>query len=323
MEFLARGQAARHDPSRVLPGARSVLVAVAPHAGEPGPVARYAQFFDYHTDLHRRMERVVAHLERRLPQVRSRVCVDTKPVMERAAAQLAGVGELGKNGCLIVPGLGSFVMIATALTTAAWDGPSAPDTRRRVPEPTVCGTCTRCLTACPTDAFVGPGRLDARRCVSYLTIERRGVLAAGLADRIGERVAGCDVCQEVCPHNASPERGERADGAAWLRPPPGPARDPDLVALATLGSSRHRAFVRGTPLNRIPRASLRRNALVALGNRRGPLVAEERRAVDAGLADTDPSVRWAAERARERRRRWSARGVVPGGGVVRAASARA
>ncbi len=301
MTFLARGRRARHDPDLVLPGARSVLVAVAPHGGEPGRIARYAQFFDYHTDLHRRMAQVVARLEARLPAVRTRVCVDTKPVMERAAAHIAGVGQLGKNGCLIVPGLGSFVMIATALTTATWRAPTTATTRPPALDPGVCGSCTRCLEACPTGAFAGPGRLDARRCIAYLTIERRGPIEDALADGIGDRVAGCDVCQEVCPHNASEHRGARAPSQAWLRPPPGPPRTPDLVALATLGSSRHRAFVRATPLTRIPRAALRRNALVALGNRAGPLGASERAAIEGCLRDADPAVRQAAARALRRR----------------------
>lgn len=295
MEFMARTRAVRKDPAQMLEGARTVLVAAVPYRGEAGPIARYAQSSDYHTIVHRRLEQLAEHLEPRLPGVRTLVCVDTKPLLERAAAALAGLGFLGKHGCLIVPGLGSTVLLGALLCTAELTGPDA------VPDPAAvrwdaCGQCTRCLDACPTRAFVQPGQLDPRRCISYLTIEHRGPVEPALADAMGERIAGCDVCQEVCPYNAGPEREARVPALAWIEPPPGRDRSPDLVELANVRSGRYRSFVKHTALRRIPRRSMRRNALLALGNRSGPPTPEERRAAEDALDDDDPQVRAAAAR---------------------------
>jgi epoxyqueuosine reductase len=300
MQFMARSREARKDPSAMLPGARTLVVALAPHAGEGGPVARYAQHADYHTVLHRRLDAVVQRLCERLPGVEAMVCVDTKPVMERAAAALAGLGFLGKNGCLIVPGLGSYVLLGSILCTAAWDGPDAVGETVGVPWD-ACGSCRACLDACPTEAFTSPGQLDPRRCISYLTIEHRGPIADALADRMGMRVAGCDVCQEVCPYNASAGRPDRVPQGAWIDARPGGPPEVDLVELANLRSGRYRAFVRETALRRIPRRSLRRNALIAIGNGEGPLDAEERRAVELAVGDEDAQVRAAAQRVLTRR----------------------
>lgn len=300
MEFMARTRALRKDPSGMLPGARSVLVAAVPYRGDAGPVARYAQGADYHTVMYRRLEQLAEHVGERVPDARCLICVDTKPLLERAAAALAGLGFVGKHGCVIVPGLGSYVLLGALLCTAELTGPDAVDDPTRVGWD-ACGQCTRCLEACPTQAFLGPGRLDPRRCISYLTIEHRGPIDPALADDLGERIAGCDVCQEVCPYNAGRERDARVPAAAWIEAPPGAERRPDLVALATIGSSRYRAFVKDTALRRIPRRALRRNALLALGNRDGPLSEAERQAVEQARRDDDPQIRAAAERARLRR----------------------
>ncbi len=289
MAFLARSRPARRDVDLVLPGARSALVGVVPYDGRPDPVARYAQHADYHTVLHERFGAVVDRLRARVPGVEARVCVDTKPVMERALAAVAGVGRLGKSGMLIVPGLGTYVVIGVVLTTAPWEERSGSNEEPRDAF-AVCGRCTACLDACPTGAFDGPGRLDARRCIAYLTIEHRGVVDPGLAGRVGARVAGCDVCQGVCPHNRGPDRVERIPAHAKLPPPAGGPRlvgSPEaLEALARVGSARYRRFVRGTALRRIPRASLRRNALLALAAMDG---AGERfaRTAEAVAAETD------------------------------------
>lgn len=298
MGFLERTRQVRGRPESMLEGAASVLVGVVPYGGEAGPIARYAQHADYHTVIHRRLNVVGEALARLLPGVQSLVCVDTKPVLERAAAALGGLGFLGKNGCLITPGFGSYVLIGCLLTTARWqpDQPAAP---ARLWD--ACGSCRACLDACPTDAFDAPGRLDPRRCISYLTIEHRGAIDAGLADRMGERVAGCDVCQEVCPHNHGQARKERIGEAVQLGPPPGPPRVADLVRLATIGNNQHRGFVKHTPLNRIPRRSLRRNALLALGNREGSLSREEAIAAREMCEDADELVASAARRVLERR----------------------
>jgi epoxyqueuosine reductase len=302
MQFLRRSAEVRADPRQMLPGARSALVAVVPYGGEPGPVARYAQWVDYHTELYRRLEGLAEAVRERCPGVETLTCVDTKPVLERAVAVLAGLGFLGKHGCLISPGLGSYVLIGVLLTTAKWLG------RDRAPSDLVadqrkpwdaCGSCRLCLDACPTAAFDQPGVLDPRRCIAYLTIEHRGPIPAPLAERIGERVAGCDVCQEVCPYNRSHTREDRIPLAARLPPPPRP-RSYELERLVNIGNNQHRQFVKHTPLTRIPRKALRRNAIVALGNREGPLREAELEALREAANDPLPELaelaRWAARR---------------------------
>ncbi len=300
MEFMARTRALRKDPAGMLPGARTVLIGAVPYRGEATPIARYAQCADYHTVVHDRLELVEAHLHARLPDVGTLICVDTKPLLERSAAALAGLGFLGKHGCLIVPGLGSYVLLGALLCTAPLAAPDAVQELRRAGFE-ACGQCTRCLDACPTQAFTAPGRLDPRRCISYLTIEHRAAIEPALADAMGERIAGCDVCQEVCPYNGGRERDARVPAAAWIEPPPGRPRTPDLLELANARNARYRSFVKHTALRRIPRRSMRRNALLALGNREGELGEDERRAIEQALGDEDPRVHAAAERALRRR----------------------
>lgn len=296
MDFLPRTAEVRRDPAKMLPGARSLLVAAVPYAGEPGPIARYARTRDYHTVVHERLIALERALLRELPGAQTLICVDTKPVLERAAAMLAGLGFLGKHGCLIVPGLGSYVLLGALLTTATWsEGHPAP---AGAPWD-ACGACTRCLDACPTGAFDAPGVLDPRRCISYLTIEHRGHVPEDLSEKFGERIAGCDVCQEVCPYNAGTARLARVPAAAWISPAPRPA--PDVAGMAAIGGAQYRAFVRHTALRRIPHRLMRRNALLALGNRRGAPDARERRAFAAGLLEPDPRVSQAAAWALARR----------------------
>jgi epoxyqueuosine reductase len=301
MEFMARTRELRKDPSGMLPGARTVLVAAVPYRGQAGPIARYAQSADYHTVVHERLELVEARLHRRLPDARTLICVDTKPLLERTAAALAGLGFLGKHGCLITPGLGSYVLLGALLCTASLAGPDAVADPSRV-RWDACGQCTRCLEACPTQAFIEPGRLDPRRCISYLTIEHRGPIEPALENAMGERIAGCDVCQEVCPYNGGRERDARVPDAAWIGLPPGRERTPDLVALANPGTNPYRSFVKHTALRRIPRRSMRRNVLIAMGNRQGVASEEERAAIEQAAGDEDPIVKAAAERARRQRR---------------------
>jgi epoxyqueuosine reductase len=301
MAFMARTREVRADPGAMLPGAACLLVALVPYDGDDGPIARYARAADYHTVMHARFAIVQARLAERLPGVRTLVCVDTKPVLERAAAALSGLGFIGKNGMLIAPGLGSYVLLGGILCTAELRVPDAVDNLRGL-RWDACGTCTRCLDACPTAAFDAPGRLDPRRCISYLTIEHRGPIPDALADGMGERIAGCDVCQEVCPYNAGRGRSERIPEAARLPEAGGRALAMgDLAELATIGSAGYRAFVRGTALRRIPRAPMRRNVLIAIGNRAGRLTEAERDVLDRATQDDDPQVRAAAERALTRR----------------------
>ncbi len=304
MEFLRRTQAVRRDPTQMLPEARSLLVAAVPYRGAAGPIARYAQAADYHTLVHGRLEHVTEALAQVLPQARALICVDTKPVLERAAAALAGLGFLGKHGCVIVPGLGSFVLLGAILTDARWAGEDAvasdPATLARL-RWDQCGACTRCLDACPTAALVAPGELDARRCISYLTIEHRGAIDEPLASAIGERLFGCDVCQEVCPYNAAPDRESRVPSVAWLEPPPGPPRTTDPWRLVAIGSATWRAWAKHTPLRRASRRAMRRNALVMLGNVDQPLSSEQRAVLDALSRDDDPHIAAAARRVVSRR----------------------
>jgi epoxyqueuosine reductase len=195
---------------------------------------------------------------------------------------------------VIVPGLGSWVLLGCVLTTASWHGPELPAERARWD---ACGSCTRCLDACPTGAFVAPGELDPRRCISYLTIEHRGPIADELADAFGERLAGCDVCQEVCPYNATPARETRVPDAAWIEPPPRGPRGADPWRLIDMGSATYRAWVKGTPVRRIARRSMRRNALLVLGNRVERWDEAQRARVVALVDHEDPQIAAAARRA--------------------------
>jgi epoxyqueuosine reductase len=203
MAWLERDAEPRREPGAVLSGCRSIL-SVAWPAGDPAPgnVARYARGEDYHVALKRVLRALADELRQNAaPGARFRACVDTAPLLEREIALRAGLGFLGKNGLLIVPGVGSHVVLGELLT----DAELAPTQRAASPfSPDRCADCTRCLDACPTGAFVAPRILDASRCLSYLTIEKRGrftqdeeraVAGAGM-------LFGCDVCQDVCPWNA-------------------------------------------------------------------------------------------------------------------------
>jgi epoxyqueuosine reductase len=262
--------AARHQPQALLAQART-LIAVAlsyrsrevvplrSHAeGAPltGVVARYARGEDYHDVTRgklRRLADAVANLIGR--PILARHCVDTAPLLERAAAERAGLGFAGKSTMTIVLGLGTFVTLGELLVDVeiAEDSPIEPR----------CGACRLCLDACPTGAFVDAFTLDARRCISYWTIENSGAIPRELRPLIGQRVFGCDVCQDVCPFNASSNVREANALPAHER-----LIAPDLIELLELGSARYRSFVKGTALRRVHREGLARNAAVALGNAR-------------------------------------------------------
>ncbi len=262
MHYLAEGD--RHDPAALLPEVRSVIVVAFAH-GDPsrlplerhglsGEIARYAQGDDYHMKLKTRLlalGRKVATLCGR--PVSGRVCVDTAPLLERELATRAGLGFQGKSTLLLTPGVGSYVLLAELLVDVALT-PSTPSSGS-------CGSCRACLDACPTQAFPEANVLDARRCLSYLTIEYEGIFPRELRPALGKRVFGCDVCQEVCPYNASPSRPVRSE--LGLRPG---LRAPDLVELLNLGSAAYRRLVRRTALRRVSRTTLQRNAAIALGN---------------------------------------------------------
>lgn len=262
MTWMKETASLRLEPSRpeILDGARSIVVLAAPYARAPaavgptpGLVARYARGRDYHNVLRRPLGRLARWL--REQGHGARATVDSAPVYERAWAARAGVGFIGKNCALIVPGLGSHLFLATLLTTAELE----PDE----PIATRCGSCRACLDACPTDAFVGPRELDARRCVSYLTIEHRGAIEPSLMSAIGAWFLGCDGCQDVCPYNrrlhqgafstesyAPADRWTRWDAADWL----------------TMSEEQTLERTEGSPARRLGRERLARNAAIVLGN---------------------------------------------------------
>ena len=269
MRWIARRLEERVDPRRVLRGVASVVAVAlvydpgdraAPRPGT-GEVSRYAGGDDYHALMLERLRALEAGLEALAQRpVRSRSYVDTGPVQERALAGLAGLGWIGKNTCLIHPKLGSYVFLGVLLTDLAL----APDAR----EPDHCGTCRACLDACPTDAFPAPYVLDATRCLSYTTIELRGAIAEDLRAAHGDRIFGCDVCQEVCPWNARRGR-EIPPDAARLRARLAPREEwvrPALAWVLGLDEDAWRAATRGTALRRAKHRGLLRNAIVAAGN---------------------------------------------------------
>jgi epoxyqueuosine reductase len=257
MSYLERGRAPRLDPGRLLPGWRSVVavaLSYSPASDDPAwrGVARYARGRDYHRVIRPRLHALKDALRSAGgAEVRSRASIDTSAVLERSLAASAGLGWIGKNTNLIAPDLGSYFFIGIVLTTATL----APDAEL----PDRCGTCRACLDACPTGAFVAPYTLDARRCVSYLTIEHRGDIDESLHAGIGGWLFGCDVCQEVCP---------------WNRHAP-PARDPALApgeppgapeSLIDLSEDEFRERFRGSALKRARRAGLARNARIVAAN---------------------------------------------------------
>jgi epoxyqueuosine reductase len=254
-------------------------------SGPTGVVARYARGDDYHDVLRVRLKRLLQGIQAERPACRGRAVVDTAPLLERDFARRAGLGWFGKNTMLLNKRLGSYFFLGALLLDLELQ-PDAPFEMQH------CGTCTACLDACPTDAFVGPGVLDARRCISYLTIELRSQIPEELRPGLGEWLFGCDVCQEVCPWNRkAPSSGE----PAWQ---PRPGMEPvDLIGVLGLSEEEFRDRFRGTALTRAKRSGLLRNAALVLGNRADPaaLPALRRAAMDA-----DPLIReaalWAVER---------------------------
>ena len=262
MDWMTRTADVRADPRHpgMLEGALSVIVGAFPYARspqrvgpDPGRVARYARGRDYHNVLSKRLRKVVAWL--RAEGHEARFTVDSRPLLERAWAERAGLGFVGKNCCLIVPGLGSHVFLGAVVTTAPLT-PDSPMKRR-------CGDCRLCLDACPTEAFVGPRELDARRCISYLTIEHEGPIDGALAERMGDWLFGCDVCQDVCPYNRTslPEPEATAPFA------PDPRFDEvDCSELLAMEEAEYLRWSEGSPLRRSGLERMQRNARIVLAN---------------------------------------------------------
>ena len=269
MEYLARTVAKRADPRRVLEGTKSIIVVAlhySPSAGPPQPapppsaddtpvgrIAAYARGEDYHRVMEKRLKRICADF-RRTHSALFRYYVDTGPVVERAWAQKAGIGWIGKNTCAIDPSSGSYFFLAVILTSLDLP-PDAPLLDH-------CGSCTLCLDACPTDAFPAPYKLDARRCISYLTIEHRDEIPPHLANQFGDWIFGCDVCQEVCPFNRDPA-SLPADSELSARPE---NTAPRLVDLVQLDAEQFAERFRRSAVRRARADGLLRNVLIALGN---------------------------------------------------------
>ena len=263
MHWLANEREARRDVEHpwILPGARSVVVcALSYHRGdEPSPiegaaVARYARGRDYHNFFRKKLRKLAAWMRSEFG-AEARPMVDTSPVLERAWARLAGVGFVGKNGCVIAPGLGSYLLLGEVVTDLALDADEPIEQR--------CGSCTRCLDLCPTRAFVEPMVLDARRCVSYLTIERSGPIDPALRPLMGDRIFGCDDCQDVCPFNRTappPTESTRefASDGRWSSLPP--------ERLLTIEAEAFDRVAEGSCLARPGADGMARNAAVVLGN---------------------------------------------------------
>lgn len=251
MSYLERGAELRRDARRPVAGMVSALVVALNYDGTqpPGPIARYARFTDYHRVMWDKLDALLAWVRTELGDVHGRSFVDSGPVLERDLAQRAGLGWSGKNTLLINPHLGSFFFLGALFLNVALtpDEPFATDH---------CGTCTRCLEACPTQAFVAPHVLDARRCISYLTIELKGPHTPEQTAMVGDHLFGCDICQEVCPWNAKfsvpdtePAFTPREELVA-----------PDIAAFAAMDDAEFTRRFGDTPLSRAKRAGLARNA---------------------------------------------------------------
>jgi epoxyqueuosine reductase len=266
MSYLQRQEPGRADPSSLLEGVRSVVMvsvvygsndrAAAEQAtSTAGKVARYARGADYHRVLWDKLGALLDWLRAERPEARGRAVVDTAPLLERDFARLAGLGWIGKNTMLINRRIGSFTFLGALLTDLglAHDVPHQSDH---------CGTCTRCLDACPTDAFAGPYELDSRRCISYWTIEHSGPIPDPAASQLDGWVFGCDVCQDVCPWNRKAPSGRMAE----LDPRPEWDR-PDLIGWLQEGRDAWKARLKGTAAARAKRTGLLRNAALVLGSR--------------------------------------------------------
>jgi epoxyqueuosine reductase len=291
MTWMAEGLERRIDPLALMPGARSIVMTglnyspnvdpLAPLSHkDAGAISVYARHRDYHDVIKGKLKELAAFLvaAARPAKADVKVFVDTAPLMEKPLAARAGMGWQGKHTNLVSRELGSWLFLGAILT----DLELPPDQ----PESDHCGACRACLDACPTNAFPTPYRLDARRCISYLTIEHKGPIPRGLRSQMGNRIYGCDDCLAVCPWNKFARAGREAKLAARAD-----LAAPRLAELAGLDDARFRAMFAGGPIKRIGRARFLRNVMIAIGNSRqlalaGP--AMER------LGDDSPLVRGAA-----------------------------
>lgn len=292
------GNLKRASLQSAVPWARSVIVCAINynparpysnqvHGTQQGWISRYAWAEeDYHESVMRRLQTVEQKLRASAPDVQTRCYVDTGPLVERVYAKYAGVGWIGKNTCIIHQKQGSWLFLGVILTSLEL----SPD----IPAPDRCGTCTRCIEACPTDAIIAPYQLDANRCIAYLTIEKRGAIPEELRDGVGRHVFGCDICQDVCPWNRK---------APVTMAPEFQAREelvnPALDWLAELTAGEFQQKFRHSALRRTKRNGLRRNAAIAMGNSGNrdflPLLEDLTNDEDPAIAE---HARWSAGKLR-------------------------
>jgi epoxyqueuosine reductase len=294
MDYLPRAAEKRRDSRLPVPGCTSAIVVGMNYGGrEPaGPVARYARGDDYHDVMIAKLRELRDWIGRQLKRdVPGKAYVDTGPILERDLAQRAGLGWFGKNTNLVNPRLGSFFFLGTLLVELELEADEPFEADR-------CGSCTRCLDACPTDAFVGPRQLDATRCISYLTIELKSEIPEPLREGIGARLYGCDVCQDVCPWNVRFAR-ELPDSSPYVARTVLDGTEPRRLAreILAMDEDGFRAAFKGSPMKRAKLRGLRRNAAVLLGNVGDP---RDREALTQALFDPEPLVRehaaWALAR---------------------------
>ncbi len=272
MSYLARNVDLRVDPSGFIEGARGMILVADLYAprvpvthgpgdaqGNVGRIARYARGRDYHRVIRARLHALADRLRAAHPGAEFRSFVDTAPVLEREHAARAGLGWIGRHTLLIHPRLGSYLLLGGIITTLELRPPPEQE-----PVQDHCGTCTRCIDACPTRAITAYS-VDATRCISYLTIEHRGRIAPEFHEPVGDWIFGCDICQEVCPHN-SPRTG--SDGAGLPILPDYTPRRTGLIAEGVLGWTEEdrRRELAGTSMTRATLAMLKRNAVIVLGN---------------------------------------------------------
>ena len=292
MQYLERGAAKRSDLQIVLPGVRSVVsLALNYWQGEnakqfPGKIARYAWGNDYHALIEKKLEALDVFLVARGGT--QKCYVDTGPILERDHAASAGVGWHGKSTMLINRELGTWFFLAEILTTL--DLPADEEVRDH------CGSCTRCINACPTDAITAPGELDARRCISYLTIELKGSIPLELRPLIGDRIYGCDACLDACPWNRFARVSREATFVARHE------TQMQLRDYLALDEVQFRARFRNSPIKRTKRRGFLRNVCVALGN---VGTSADLPALEKAALDSEPLIvehaRWAIERIESKR----------------------
>ena len=316
MEYLKRrneaGAYKRSSLEQAIPWAKSVIVAAmnynssapkstAPAANTQGWISRYAQSpRDYHETVLgalRTVERdLIEHLSGRTREVLTRAYVDTGPVLERVYAKYAGIGWIGKNTCIINQQLGSWIFLGVIVTSLDFSEFIANAKLETAPDR--CGSCKRCIEACPTEAIVAPQQLDASRCIAYFTIEKRGTIPVEMREKIGRHVFGCDICQDVCPWNRKAPLSIHSEFD-----PDETLVNPDLELLSQISPEEFRQRFRGTPISRAKHSGLMRNVAVAMGNSGHAEYLDE---LEGLSCSDDPNVaehsRWAIDQLKKQNR---------------------